>query len=817
MSKSTWVSRVARPRQIRRPDPSKVIVSTTRQTAGEWRFSPPGGSAGWYMAVTVDIDVDPGVTGDVRLRTAAGVASTPIVIATTTRQLRLGWTFITQAGTRVFLEVRRTGGSGGLKVLKANGMAMSSPPDADIDGDDPGGGGTTTASDVRGAWVSANEAASHNILPADISPAPQPGDKILLIGAAAGPSDVTTFTWNFPGAPVPVQGGGNLVHNSTGYFPRAIGTVVDYAGGTTGWTVAGSSNFRAAAVALSSTVGLIAGTPSQGFSPVDPLGVNNAADAVGLAINIINFSGASVTTPAAGHTTVIASPVGSRQIHIAKIPVLTAGTYNPAAAATGPGSEESTVFAIVAQPTATGAAVGAPTVPTFNSAGAITLALTDNIAAVVAGYPANTHFQLLNGTYTDWNDVRPKTGMYFKGPAAGTAVLEGTSKGYAFRAIDATGSSNNVTISTNIKIQNYGLGTSRAEYGAIQAQPTDTIGNQYTYGTATGWYVHDVELALNSSNGIRMSDNGTVDSCLIYGHSVTGIGADRNVGGLIYGNTLEANGYESAPGAGANGANIKVTFINGHEGRTSIVPLAAQRTPATFQVANNTFNATRAGITGTTNIGFWADLDCELVDVTGNTFSNHPWCGIMFEGCNNVSATSNQVTNSDGYGNCLGEDFILGAITVAETTNCMILGNTITNSVRALVNRQSNRSADWFNSNNSSFVNFSWPTSQGGVRYWIDATGPLPVPAPSARANQWSGETTFQANVLNGCDRVYINEGTNGGGMVTQGSTPVSKIYFVANSYAGSPNIVAGGFYDRSNTGISLAAWRSIALARDQP
>ena len=123
MSKTTWVSRVARPRQIRRPDPSKVIVSTTRQTAGEWRFSPPGGATGWYMAVTVDIDVDPGVTGDVRLRTAAGVASTPVIIAATTRQLQLGWTFVANAGTRVFLEVRRTAGSGGLKVLNANGMA----------------------------------------------------------------------------------------------------------------------------------------------------------------------------------------------------------------------------------------------------------------------------------------------------------------------------------------------------------------------------------------------------------------------------------------------------------------------------------------------------------------------------------------------------------------------------------------------------------------------------------------------------------------------------------------------------------------------
>jgi hypothetical protein len=511
----------------------------------------------------------------------------------------------------------------------------------------------------------------------------------------------------------------------------------------------------------------------------------------------------------------------ARQIHAAKLARPSAGSYDPNAFSVNSTSEQATAFTLVAQPTSASGAIPAPTVPTFNSGSAVTLStLSADIAAAVAAQPAGTHFQLVSGTYTNWSDVKPKTGMHFKGPASGTATLEGTGKNYCFRAIDATGSSDNVTISGpvgSIKIQNYGNGTARAEYGAIQAQPTDVVNGAYTYGCATGWFIQGVTLEKNSSNGIRISDYCTVYQCTSYGHTVTGLGGDRNVGGLVHSCTFEANGLNPATGAYSNGGNIKLTFHNSSEGRSDILPANVLRAKAAFRLTNCTFNATKVGITGTCPIGFWADLDCQQIEVYDSTLTNHTYTGLFAEGCNNVLFRGNTVTNSDGYGPAYGTDFINGAICLGETTNSTVEQNTINDSDYALVNRMSNRSADWYNSNNASYVNYSWPTSSGGTRYWITADGPTPIPAISDRANMWTGNNTYRENVLVNCNRVVINEGTNGGGMATVGSTPLASIRFIDNDYSGSATITAGGFYDRSNTGISLTAWRALPYDRDQP
>jgi hypothetical protein len=156
---------------------------------------------------------------------------------------------------------------------------------------------------------------------------------------------------------------------------------------------------------------------------------------------------------------------------------------------------------------------------------------------------------------------------------------------------------------------------------------------------------------------------------------------------------------------------------------------------------------------------------------------------------------------------------MIGGICLGETTNGLVEDNTITASDYALVNRMSNRSSDWYSSNNSSFVNYAWPTSSGGVRYWITAGSPTPVPGPADRSNMWTGNNYYRNNTLTSCNRVVINEGTNAGGMATIGSTPLSTIGFTGNDYSGSPSIL---FYDRSNTGISLAAWQALPYQRDQ-
>ncbi len=437
---------------------------TTPELADEWLTE--GGRAHWDLAKTISGSGDSG---------AAGI-SPAVPVSAYARNIRLGFEGVPNAPQLLYVEGRRVSGSGGLRLLESKPALVSAPPAELITGSIPtgggsgggGGGGTVTASDVRSTYVSATESGSFTILPSWFSPAAQPGDKVVLLGAGPGPSDVSSWSWTFPGTVLTSAGGGT-------YNPRVIATVVDY--NAAGWTVAASGSFRAAAICLTGAVGVAASTPVQAFSPANPASVAHDANAVGLAVNVLNYTTASVTAPTTSpgtHTTVLSTPLVPRQIHVAKIARTTAGTYDPGAATTGPGSEESTAFAIVAQPTASATFPGAPTIPTFNSGSAITLGtLSADIAAAVAAQPAGTHFKLIAGTYTNWSNVRPKTGMHFQSPDSGTATLEGTGKVWAFRAIDATGSSDNVTISCTgtggIKIQNYGAGTTRAEYGAIQA------------------------------------------------------------------------------------------------------------------------------------------------------------------------------------------------------------------------------------------------------------------------------------------------------------------------------------------------------------
>jgi len=410
--------------------------------------------------------------------------------------------------------------------------------------------------------------------------------------------------------------------------------------------------------------------------------------------------------------------------------------------------------------------------------------------------------------------------MHFKGPASGVAVLNGTGKTWAFRAIDATGSSDNVTISGpvgSIKIQNYGSGTTRAEYGAIQAQPTNTsVGStEFTYGVAQNWFIQGVELSKNGAQGIRMSDYCTLYQVTAYGHNVSNVGADRCVGGLVHSCTFDAGGLNPATGAYSNGACMKITFHNSSDGRTQVLPAGVTRAKAPLKIVSTNMAATHAGVTGTSNIGLWLDLDCQQVEVYGGNYTNHAWCGIMTEGANNIYMTGFAIDNSDGYSTGAGgagEDFLLGALTIAESTNVTVENYGILNSVRAVIVRQSNRSGDWYNSNNSSFVNFTWPTSSGGARYWITADGPLPIPGLSDRANMWSGNITLRNGLYTLCNRVLLQEGSNGGGMSCSGSLPLNTIHFEGNDYTNSPGIL---FYDRSNTGINLATWQALPYDRD--
>lgn len=467
--------------------------------------------------------------------------------------------------------------------------------------------------------------------------------------------------------------------------------------------------------------------------------------------------------------------------------------------------------------------IAPPSIPAWDGTGAVQLNVAGaDIAAAVAAQPPGTKFQLYNLTYTNAQNIRYKAGMRFQGPASGVAEFDGTSKGYCFRAIDATGSSDGAMWTGpvgSIKIKNYGNGTSRAQFGAITAQPNDVLaGNFDEPGCANGLIVQGVVFERNSSNGLRQGDNGITYQCLSYGHTVTGMGNDRNVGGIVHSSEFSANGLDPDTGVGSNGANYKLTWHNGSDGRTTVT--GVDRANATLYIANCTFNATFAGVTGDTEIGLWLDLECRDVQVWDITANNHPWSGLILEGVNGVLVKRGTIVNSDGYGNAFDEDFVAGALTIGESNNVEVDGLTITNSVRAVILRQSNRSGDWYNSNNGSFVNYSWPptASPAGVRYWILHTQ-TPRPAVGSKTNMWLANITCRNMVLTNCDRVYLNEGTDTGGanaMVTHGSLPLELIHFFNNDYSGSANIISGGFYNRSNTPISLASWRALPYDRDQ-
>lgn len=444
-----------------------------------------------------------------------------------------------------------------------------------------------------------------------------------------------------------------------------------------------------------------------------------------------------------------------------------------------------------------------PTIPTFSST--ITITTAQNAKTIIEAASAGTHFTLASGTHTSVNGVLLKSNMHVR--LATGCILEGAGKGYAFRPADQ--SVTNVSIGGDPGgarpiIRNYGNGTSSQEYGAIMGRTDDALAGQFLYRDVDDWFIYHLDMEKNSSNAIKLGSNWTVYDCEIHGHTVTGINGDRIVGGLLWGCEFYYNALSPATGASSNGANTKLTWINADVGRTSIT--AIDRAKAPFVISNCTYEALdRDGGPGDCNIGAWFDLDCQNCLVEFCTFDDHPSTSMFAEGCNNVRFDQNIVRNSDGYGPTFNGNFANAAICFGESTNCTASGNTLIGCNFALMNRMSNRTSDWYNSNNGSFVNYSWPS---GPRYWILAT--QAVPAVSGQSNMWTGRNYFTDNELISCGRVVINEGTNGGGQTTHGSTPVSgadRIDFQGNDYSGSSGIL---FYNRSLTGINLASWQSL-------
>ena len=227
------------------------------------------------------------------------------------------------------------------RVTATNPAGTASATSAPMTITAPTGG---DASFVRGAYVSSQSlATTHTIDSADITPAPVAGDKVLLIMAAPGPSDVGSVSYTHPAGTIVVDAPGDA------YSPRLRVVQVDYTGPTT-WQVAANTNIRPAAVAMANTGTVTAAAPVSSATPTDPGPIANPDLAVGLAITSLNFTNGEVTGPPPDHTTVLNSGSGIRQLYVAERAVGAAGVYDPGPATVGPGSESGTAVAIVAHP-----------------------------------------------------------------------------------------------------------------------------------------------------------------------------------------------------------------------------------------------------------------------------------------------------------------------------------------------------------------------------------------------------------------------------------------------------------------------------------
>lgn len=190
---------------------------------------------------------------------------------------------------------------------------------------------------------------NHTVTTADFNAPPANGNKILFVILGPSPNDVTNFSVTTPALTILKLAPGS------GYNPFVDTIWTTYTGSTTSWTFSSAAEFRVAGLIFSNVNSLAASAaPSYGISPQDPGPVAITAGGLGLVVVGLDFTGAQVTAPPTGHTTMIDgnAATGYRQIYIAGLQVTNSGTYDPPAPTIGPppNSENVTTFAISLNP-----------------------------------------------------------------------------------------------------------------------------------------------------------------------------------------------------------------------------------------------------------------------------------------------------------------------------------------------------------------------------------------------------------------------------------------------------------------------------------
>lgn len=786
----------------RKPQPDRVATSDEFETLAVFRAETPTAQP-FQIYVSLLLDSDAGTTGEFRLRSSLDgvLAKTATVDDVTGYSLRfIDWQFISNGEHFFYLEGRRaTGSAGGPRVLRAKASLVSAPPGGETT--PPTGPADITVVATSETPVGAAATTADIILPAGID-----ADHQITLHVstqedpAAGPPAISSLAGDTYNQFLTVGGDGAFQPEITCFNRTADGTED---GDTITFTWAGAVEAHIVCIVRSGVDPLdpFSGSPSALGTDVDPPAVTTLDDgAEVIAVAAGNATTTPTPTPPTDYAIDFDQTPDARAFVITSMTLATAGTEDPSSYGWTPLDNSSSVtYALKPADSGGGSPSGqtaAPTIPTFDAANAVTITSGQNMASIVSAALPGTHFFVEQGAII--NDVALKLDMHVR--LAGNKIADGTGiANAAFRAFDAN--SDNVVIEgdpnspTRARIENYGNGTTSQRYAAIQGF-VSSGGNT----DVDGWFIHNLDIADNSSGGVFAGSNFTIHDCEIHGHSVTGIGGDRVVGGLVHSTLLHGNGTGGAGGAFGNAANIKFTMLNADKGRTDIAPVNRPKAP--FVVSGCTVEADNRAGGGSALRGVWFDIDCQDVLVEFSEVVDHNNFALLAEGCNNVRFDDNTVRRSNGFGVALSDDFVAGAVIFAESTNCVAARNTLEDCDIAFVNRLSGR-PDWVAGGAFPIAD---PTD--GRLYIVPSTT---IPAITDQSNYWTGNNTFEDNILVRCNTVMINEGINNANQPTiQGGTQLATIDFTGNDYTASPGIE---FFEASLTSLDLTGWQ--ALGRD--
>ncbi len=273
-----------------------------------------------------------------------------------------------------------------------------------------------------------------------------------------------------------------------------------------------------------------------------------------------------------------------------------------------------------------------------------------DLAAIVEGDAPGTCYQLAAGEYR-FSDVFAKDGMSFIGDSFETTTVNGSGKSLGFY-----GNASNVTI-VNIDFRDFDVPLHSNPQGQGAIMGATGIWDWAENAHGMSWRIDSVSISGGPGSGIVLGDNFTVTNSEFFDNDITGVAGFNFNGGLLANNKIYNNSSGGAPGASVNDAGVKVVFVN------------AEDPQQTFTVQGNE-------VWGNDRIGIWCDLECVNIDVIENTVHAHSRAGIFFE-----ISRGGRIIGNLLYDNHDGSDFLSewnsGAITVADTADVLVDGNTI--------------------------------------------------------------------------------------------------------------------------------------------